>query len=161
MVKKEKKEKKEEVKVEEEEEKFESRLLDLTRTARMTAGGRRFRFRAVFVTGNKKGSVGVGVAKGNDVPQAIEKAQKQAEKNLISVPIVNGTIPHQVEAKLGAARVLLKPQRRGRGLVAGGTVRIICELVGIQDISSKLLGRTKNKLNNARATISAFKKLKS
>lgn len=151
--------KKEEEKKEEKKEEFESRLLDLTRTARMTAGGRRFGFRAVVVIGNREGQVGIGVAKGLDVSQAIEKATKKAKKNFISVPIIGGTIPYQVEAKSGAAKVLLKPQKKGRGLVAGGTVRIICNLAGIQDISSKLLGRTKNKLNNARATIKALEKL--
>lgn len=150
-----KKENKEEVK-----EEFESKLLDLTRVERMTGGGRRLRFRAVMVVGNRNGKVGVGVAKGLDVAQAIEKATRMAKKNLIKVPIVDGTIPHEVEAKYGAAKILLRPQRKGRGLVAGGTVRIVCDLAGIKDISSKMLGRTKNKLNNARATINALRKLK-
>jgi len=151
------KEKKEEV---EKKEEFESKLLDLTRLAHMKAGGRRFRFRAVIVVGDKEGKVGVGVAKGRDVAQAIEKATKRARRDLISVPISEYTIPHQVEAKFGTAKVLLKPQKKGRGLVAGGTVRVICKLVGIKDISSKLLSRTKNKLNIARATIQALGKLK-
>lgn len=145
---------------EKKEKEFESKLLHLSRVARMTAGGRRFRFRAVVVLGDKQGQVGVGVAKGSDVPQAIEKAKTRAEKNLITVPTVNETIPHQVEAKFGAAKVLLKPQKKGRGLVAGGTVRTICHLAGIKNVSSKILGRTKNKLSNARATIKALKKLK-
>jgi len=140
---------------------FESKLLDLARVVRVTAGGRRFRFRAVVVVGNQQGKVGVGVAKGLDVAQAIEKATKLAKKNLITVPIVRDTIPHEVYAKHSAARVLLKPQRKGRGLVAGGTVRVICTLAGIKNISSKILGRTGNKLNNARATIKALKGLKS
>jgi len=145
---------------ENQKEEFESKLLDLRRVVRVTAGGRRFRFRATVVTGNKKGKVGVGVAKGLDVAQAIEKATRLAKKNLITVPIVNDTIPHEVFAKFGPAKVLLKPQRKGRGLVAGGTVRVICTLAGIKNISSKILGRTGNKLNNARATIEALKKLK-
>lgn len=144
----------------EKKEEFESKLLDLARVARMTAGGRRLRFRAVMVIGNKMGKVGLGVAKGRDVAQGVEKATRLAKKNLIKVPIVNETIPHQVEAKYGAAKVLLKPQRKGRGLVAGGTVRIICALAGIKNISSKILSRTGNKLNNARATMKALKKLK-
>jgi len=139
---------------------FESKLLDLARVTRVVAGGRRFRFRAVMVVGNKTGKVGVGVAKGMDVAQAIEKATRLAKKNFIEIPIIENTIPHEVTAKLGAARVLLKPQKKGKGLVAGGVVRIICTLAGIKNISSKLLGRTGNKLNNARATIEAFKKLK-
>jgi len=140
---------------------FESKLLDLARVTRVAAGGRRFRFRAVVVMGDKAGMVGVGVAKGMDVAQAIEKATRFAKKNLITIPIIEDTIPHEVSAKFGPAKVLLRPQKRGRGLVAGGTVRIICNLAGIKNVSSKILGRTGNKLNNASATIEALKKLKS
>ena len=139
---------------------FESKLLDLARVTRVTAGGKRLRFRAVVIVGNKQGKVGVGVSKGLDVAQAVEKATRLAKKNLIAVPIKGDTIPHEVYAKFGAAKVILKPQRKGRGLVAGGVVRVICTLAGIKNISSKVLGRTGNKLNNARATIDAFKKLK-
>jgi len=142
------------------EEGFESKVLDISRVARMTAGGRRFRFRVVMVIGDNKGKVGLGVAKGMDVAQAVEKATAKAKKNLIKIPIVEDTIPHQVEAKYGAAKVILKPQKKGRGVIAGGTVRVICNLAGIKNISSKILGRTKNKLNNALATIEALKKLK-
>ena len=141
-------------------EEFESKLLDLARVAHTRAGGKKLRFRAVIVTGNKAGKVGVGVASGLDVAQAVEKATFQTKKNVIEVPIVGGTIPHEVEAKFGPARVLLRPQRKGRGLVAGGTVRVICTLAGIKNMSSKILGKTGNKLNNARATIEALKKLK-
>ncbi len=143
-----------------EKEEFETKLLDLARVVHVRAGGKQLRFRAVIVMGNKNGKVGVGVASGLDVAQAIEKATFQAKKNLIEVPIVQGTIPYDTYGKYGAAEVLLKPQKRGRGLVAGGTVRIICHLAGIKNISSKLLGRTGNKINNARATINALKKLK-
>lgn len=139
---------------------FDSKLLDLARVTRVAAGGRRFRFRAVMVVGDKKGKVGIGVAKGLDVAQAVEKATKLAKKNLITVPIVGDTIPHQVSAKFGAAKIIIKPQRKGRGLIAGGPVRTVSSLAGIKDISSKILGRTSNKLNNALATIKAFKKLK-
>ena len=141
-------------------EEFESKLLDLARTSHTRAGGRKIGFRAVMVIGNKEGEVGVGVAKGRDVAQAIEKATRFAKKNLIEVPIISDTIPHEVSAKFGAAKVILKPQRKGRGLVAGGTVRVICTLAGIKNISSKILGRTGNKLNNARATIKALQGLK-
>jgi small subunit ribosomal protein S5 len=141
-------------------EEFESKLLDLARVARVSAGGRRFRFRAVVVVGNKMGKVGAGVAKGMDVAQAVEKATRLAKKDLVEVPIVKDTIPHPVTSKFEAAEVLLKPQRKGRGLVAGGVVRVICTLAGIKNISSKVLGRTGNKLNNALATIKALKKLK-
>ena len=142
------------------EDEFESKLLDLARVSHTREGGKKLRFRAVMVVGDKKGKVGVGVASGLDVAKAIHKATGLTKKHLIEVPIVEDTIPHQVEAKFGAAKVLLKPQRKGRGLVAGGTVRIICILAGIKNISSKILGGTSNKLNNARATIKAFKKLK-
>ncbi len=143
-----------------EKKEFESSLLGLARVIRMTAGGRRFRFRAVMVMGNKKGKIGLGVAKGKDVAQAVEKATLKAKKNLIEIPIKEETIAHRVEAKFGAARILLKPQAKGRGLVAGGTVRVICTLAGIKNISSKVIGKTRNKINNAKATLMALEKLK-
>lgn len=146
--------------IDKKEQEFESKLLDLARVTRMTAGGRRFRFRAGVVIGDKKGRVGFGIAKGKDVAQAVEKAERLAKKNLIKVAIIEETIPYQVEAKFGAAKILLKPQRKGRGLVAGGTVRVICTLAGIKNISSKIIGKTGNKINNAKATIEALKKLK-
>lgn len=143
-----------------EDKEFDSKLLDLARVVRVTKGGRHFRFRAVVIIGNKNGKVGVGVAKGSDVAQAIEKATRMGKKNLITVPILQDTIPHEVYAKHSSAKVLLKPQRKGRGLVAGGTVRVICALAGIKNISSKILGKTRNKLNNAKATIKALKQLR-
>lgn len=145
---------------EEKKEEFESKLLDLARVSHTRAGGRKMRFRAVVVIGNKAGKVGLGIAKGADVALAVEKATRLAKKNLISIPMVAETIPHEVEAKVKAAQILLRPQRRGRGLVAGGTVRVVCTLAGIKNISSKILGRTGNKINNARATVEALKKLK-
>lgn len=139
---------------------FEQKLLDVTRTARMIAGGRRFSFRAVVIIGNKKGKVGVGVAKGKDVSIAIDKAVKQAKKYLIVVPITeDNSISYKVEAKYSAAKVMLKPAAKGRGVIAGGTVRTICNLAGIKNITAKILGRTSNKLNNARATIKALENL--
>ena len=139
---------------------FESKLLDLARIAHTRAGGRKMRFRAVIITGNKRGKIGLGIAKGGDVQLAIEKATRLSRKYLIEVPLTEGTIPHEVMAKVGAAKVLLKPQRAGRGLVAGGTVRVVCTLVGIKNITSKILGHTGSKINNARATMEALKKLK-
>lgn len=135
-------------------------VLHLTRTAHMTTGGRRFRFRALVVAGDKKGQVGVGIAQGKDVAQAIDKAKKSAEKNFITVPIVEGTIPHQVEAKYSSAVLMLKPQKKGKGLIAGGSVRTVCELAGIESISSKILSRSKSKMNISRATIEALSKLR-
>ncbi len=139
---------------------FETKLLDLARISHTRAGGKKIGFRAIVITGDKAGRVGIGIGKGKDVAFSVEKATRFAKKNLITVPIINDTIPFQVESKFGAAKILLKPQRKGRGLVAGGVVRLICSLTGIKNISSKVLGRTSNKLNNAQATINAFKKLK-
>ncbi len=139
---------------------YESNLLALDRVVRVTAGGKQLRFRAVIVVGNQNGKVGIGVAKGLDVAQAVEKATKRAKKDVIIVPIKNGTVPYEITAKFGSARVLLRPQRPGRGLVAGGTVRVICNLAGIKNVSSKILGGTRNKLNNARATMKALTELR-
>jgi len=147
-------------KTKEKKEEYESKLLDLARVVHVRAGGKKLRFRAVVVIGNRAGKVGVGVATGLDVAQAVEKATFQSKKNMIEIPIIEETIPHEVSAKFGAAKVILKSQRKGRGLVAGGTVRVICQLAGIKNISSKVLGRTRNKLNNARATIKALEALK-
>lgn len=139
---------------------YEQKLLDVARVVRVVAGGRRFRFRAVVVIGNRKGKVAIGVAKGQDVSLAVEKAVTNAKKYLTKISLNEGTIPHMTEAKYGSAKVLLKPAPKGRGIVAGGAVRVVCDLVGIENISGKILGKTKNKLNNARATLSALKKLK-
>ncbi len=139
---------------------FDSKLLDLARVTKVTGGGKKMRFRAVVVAGDKRGRVGVGVDKGKDVAQAVEKATRLAKKNLIKIPFIEETIPHEIEAKYGPARVLLRPQSKGRGVVAGGVVRVICNLAGIKNISSKLLSRSRNKINIARATIKALKNLK-
>ncbi len=140
-------------------EEFEEQVIDLRRVTRVTAGGKRFRFRATLIIGDKKGRVGVGVAKGADVQQAVEKAKAQAKKNLISLKMKDNTIPHQVEAKFSAARVLIKPAKSGHGLMAGGAARVVLKLAGVQDVTAKIMGRTKNKLTNALATIEALKKL--
>lgn len=138
---------------------YDSKLLDLARVTRVSAGGKRLRFRAVVVVGNKKGKIGLGVSKGSDVAQAVEKSTRLAKKNVITIPLNGRTIGTEVHGHFGASDIILKPQRKGRGLVAGGVVRVICSLAGIQDISSKIVGRTRNKLNNARATIMALRKL--
>lgn len=139
---------------------FASKAIDITRVTRVAAGGKHLTFRATVVIGDGKGKVGVGIGKGLDVAQAIEKATRTAKKYAILVPIVQGTIPHQVQAKFGPSRVLLKPQRQGRGLVAGGVVRVISELAGIKDLSAKFLSSTHNKVNNAMVTMEALRKLK-
>lgn len=142
------------------QDEFDSKLVDLARVVRVTAGGRRFRFRATIVIGDKKGKVGVGVAKGKDVKEAIEKAIVKAKKSLIELSLQKGTIPFEVEIKYQSAKILLKPQKRGKGIIAGGVIRTICELVGIKNITTKLLSRTNNKINIARATILALQELK-
>lgn len=142
-----------------EKQEFEQKLLDLARVTRVVKGGRRFRFRATLVIGDKKGRVGVGVSKGSDVSDAIEKAYNDAKKNLINVKMNGNTISHDVYKKLGSAKIILKPAQEGRGIIAGGAVRSVVDLAGIRDIVSKSLG-TSNKLNVARATIEALKSLK-
>jgi small subunit ribosomal protein S5 len=142
-----------------EEKEFEQRLLDLSRVTRVTAGGKQMRFRACVAIGDKKGRVGVGIDKGPDVSMAIEKAVRQAKKNLVTVVTVNDTIPHWVKEKYGAAQIIIRPAARGKGLVAGGVVRIIAELAGIQNITAKMLG-SNNKIVNARATLNALARLK-
>lgn len=139
---------------------FEQKLLDLARVTRVVKGGRRFSFRATMVIGDKKGRVGVGVGKGTDVSMAIAKAVNEAKKKMIEVSIQNGTIFHDVRVKKGSARVMLKPAKEGRGIVAGGAVRAVVDLAGIKDIVSKSQG-TANKLNVARATIEALKEINS
>ena len=144
-----------------EKSEYDQKVLDIRRVARVVAGGRRFSFRATVVIGNRKGKVGVGVAKGGDVTLAIEKASAKAKKRIISVPISRfGSIPHDVEAKFSSARVLLRPAPPGSGLIAGGPVRVVASMAGIENLSSKILSRTPNKLNNALATIEGLKKLR-
>ncbi len=138
---------------------FEQKMLDLARVTRVVKGGRRFRFRATLVIGNRKGRVGVGVAKGADVSDAIQKAFNDAKKSMVSITLVNGTIAHDVLAKYGSAKVMLKPGKEGRGLIAGGAVRAVADLLGVRDIVSKSLGSS-NALNLARATITALQMLK-
>lgn len=139
---------------------FDQKTLDLRRVTRVVAGGKRFSFRATVVVGNRNGKVGVGLAKGNDVAKAIDKAVRLAKRELVIVPVTNKTIPHEIEAKFGSARVRLKPAPIGRGIIAGGPVRVVCELAGIENISAKILGGTKNKLTNALATLEALKSLR-
>ncbi|MDP1845473.1 MAG: 30S ribosomal protein S5 [Candidatus Moranbacteria bacterium] len=138
---------------------FDQKLLDLARVTRVVKGGRRFRFRATLVIGNRNGKVGIGVSKGNDVSEAVRKAYNAARKKMIQIKRHNNTIACITEAKDGSAKVFLKPARPGRGIVAGGAVRAVVELAGIRDIVSKSLGSS-NKLSVARATIEALEKVK-
>jgi small subunit ribosomal protein S5 len=140
---------------------FEQKLLDIRRVARVVAGGRRFSFRTTVVLGNRLGKVGVGVAKGADVSSATEKAVHRAKKRMITINLTSDeSIPYTARGKYASSEVVLKPARRGHGLVAGGAVRVVCDLAGIRNISSKILSRTANKLNNAMATIDALKKIR-
>lgn len=139
---------------------FGEKILDLRRVTRVMAGGKRFKFRATVVIGNGKGKVGVGIAKGMDVAQSVDKAKVQAKKNLISLKLNGKTVLHEVEAKFSAAKVLIKPAKEGHGLKAGGAMRTVLLLAGVRDATAKCLGGTKNKLTNALATIEALKKLK-
>lgn len=140
---------------------FQERVLDLRRVTRVMAGGKRFRFRATVVVGDRKGRVGVGVAKGLDVQQSVAKAKADARKHLITIPRVDDrTIPHEVEAKYSAAHVLIKPAALDHGIRAGGSVRFVLELAGVKDATAKCIGRTPNKLTNALAALSALEKIK-
>jgi small subunit ribosomal protein S5 len=138
---------------------FDQKLLNLARVTRVVKGGRRFRFRATLVIGNRKGKVGVGVAKGSDVSDAIQKAFNDAKKNMVTIELSGSTISHDVSAKLGSAKVLLKPASEGRGIIAGGAVRSVVNLLGVKDIVSKSLGAS-NPLNVARVTVKALLMLK-
>ncbi len=142
-------------------EEFKEKVLDMRRVTRVVAGGKRFRFRCTLVLGDEKGRIGIGVAKGLDVQQAIAKAKMDAKKNMIVVGLKDQrTIAHEVIAKYSAAKVLVKPASVGHGLRAGGAVRFVLSFAGIKDATAKVLGRTPNKLTNAMATIEALKKLK-
>ena len=142
-------------------EEFKERVLDMRRVTRVVAGGKRFRFRCTIVLGDEKGRVGIGVAKGLDVQQAIGKAKSEAKKNIIMVNLKdNHTIAHEVMAKYSAAKVLVKPASVGHGLRAGGAVRFVLSFAGVKDATAKILGRTPNKLTNAMATVEALKRLK-
>lgn len=140
------------------ESEYDEKNLEVTRVTRVTKGGKRMRFRALIVIGNRKGRVGFGIAKGVDVAGATGKATTQARKALITVPVENETIPHQVLAKFAAARVLLKPAPKGTGIKAGGAVRVVLDLAGVPNVTSKILGSS-SKLNNVKATFKALKML--
>ena len=135
---------------------FEEVVINIDRVSRVVKGGRRFRFKALVVVGNRKNKVGVGVAKGADVQAAIAKATDVAKKHLVTIPVVNETIPHEAEVKLAGARVLIKPAAPGTGIIAGGVVRSVIGVTGIRNMLSKSLGST-NKVNIAYATIEALR----
>lgn len=141
--------------IQQEEKQFDERTLHIDRVARVVKGGRRFRFRALVVVGDRKHRVGIGTAKGADVTAAVAKATEIAKKNFVTVSLYKGTFPHEVETKVSGAHILLIPASAGTGLIAGGVVRTILEVAGVSNALSKSIGST-NKTNTAYATIKAL-----
>lgn len=144
---------------EREEKEFDEQVLELARVTRVTKGGKRMRFRATVVVGDRKGRVGFGIAKGADVALSVGKAVRAAKKRMLVVPIVNETIPHQALEKFAAAKVLLKPAPPGTGIKAGGAMRVVLELAGIPNVVGKQLGSA-NKINNVKAVMAALASLR-
>ncbi|MCL4387058.1 30S ribosomal protein S5 [Patescibacteria group bacterium] len=141
------------------EEAFEEKVVQIDRVTRVVKGGRRMRFRALVVVGDKNGKVGLGVAKGNEVAVAVRKAVGKAKNKMITISLKGTTIPHEVTAQHAGAKVFMKPASEGTGVIAGGAVRAVLEVSGIKDILSKMMG-SNNKINNVYATIEALKKLR-
>lgn len=138
-----------------EEKQFDERVVNVDRVARVVKGGRRFRFRALVVVGDRKNKVGIGIAKGADVTAAINKATEVAKKHMVTAILYKDTLPHEAEAKVGGAHILIKPASPGTGLIAGGVVRTVLEVAGVKNALSKSLGSA-NKANTAYATIAAL-----
>ncbi len=135
------------------------KLVYINRVAKVVKGGKRLRFSALTVTGDANGHVGIGVGKANEVPEAISKAGAVARKNLIQVALKGTTIPHEIEVKYGAAKILLKPASAGTGVIAGGSIRAVLESAGVKDVLTKSMGSS-NRINVARATLLALKNLR-
>jgi len=139
---------------------FEQKVVEVKRVTRVVAGGKRMRFRALVVIGDKKGKVGIGLRKGTDVTEAVQKAVNAAKKTMVSVIIVNDSIPHEVKMKYKSSVVFLKPARPGTGVIAGGAIRSVLDLVGVKNVLSKMIGSS-NKVNNVMATYLALVSLRS
>ncbi len=138
---------------------YEETTISIDRVTRVVAGGRRMRFRAVVVVGNKKGKVGIGTGKASEVRSAVEKATSVAKRNMIRIPLVNGTIPHAVDTKYKAARIRILPASEGTGVIAGSALRVVLEHAGVKNVLSKRYGSS-NKLVNAQAMMKALKSLR-
>lgn len=141
-----------------EDKQFDERIVHVNRVARVVKGGRRFRFQALVVVGDRKNKVGIGISKGADVTAAVTKATDVAKKHMVSVSLYKGTLPHETEARVGGAHILVKPAAPGTGLIAGGVVRTVLEVAGIHNALSKSLGSS-NKINTAYATVAALEQL--
>lgn len=139
------------------ESEFDQKIIDLARVTRVQKGGKIMRFRACIALGDRKGRIAIGVAKGSDVAIAVDKAVSVAKKHMLQVPLKNGTFPHRIVEKYKGAEVLLKPAPSGSGIIAGGAVRTLLELGGVENAVAKILGSS-NKINNCKATIGAMKK---
>ncbi|OGC08193.1 30S ribosomal protein S5 [candidate division WOR-1 bacterium RIFOXYA2_FULL_36_21] len=138
---------------------FEERVVQVRRVTKVVKGGKRMGFRVLAIVGDKKGRVGVGLGKASEVSSAIRKAVEAAKKSLVTIELIGGTIAHEISGKLGASFVLLKPAPSGKGVIAGGSVRVILELAGVRDVVGKSIGSS-NAVNTARATIDALSNLK-
>jgi small subunit ribosomal protein S5 len=139
---------------------FDQQILDLARVTRVTKGGKHLSFRVCVVLGNRKGKVGFGVAKGKDVQIGVEKAVRQAKKNMIEFKTTNDTVPHPITHKFKASTVFIKPAPKGSGIIAGGPVRALLELAGIPNVSAKIMGKTKNKISIVKAVFEALQSFK-
>ena len=139
---------------------FDQKVVEVKRVTRVVAGGKRMRFRALVVIGDHKGKVGMGLKKGSDVSESVNKAVNQAKKNMVTLPLVNETIPHVLNVKYKSSSLMLKPAKAGTGVIAGGAVRQVFELAGVKNVVSKMLG-SNNKVNNIKAVFEAFRRMKS